>query len=190
MRTCHRRLPGIGQPLLWAGSLPVPADAKVVDQRPAVEQERVYPMGPMRKISGRLRVEDKVESRGQVSSVTYDCRSSARPRSLHCSAREALQRTAATRCSGARAAIAARQPVGQRVFANARSTGRRATGVHPACAARPRRPTPWLRCTASPVATAAPTCMEEFVAGSPLGEMLPTAAAVLRDARHRQARLP
>ena len=28
-------------PLLWAGGLPVPQDAKVVDQRPAVEQERV-----------------------------------------------------------------------------------------------------------------------------------------------------
>src|SRR5690606_16300363 len=59
-------------PVLWASSLPVPVDAKVVEQRPAVEQERVYPLGPLRRISGRLRVEDKVESRGQVSSVTYE----------------------------------------------------------------------------------------------------------------------
>ena len=51
----------LASPLLWAGSLPVPVDAKVVDQRPAAEQERVYPMGPLRKISGRLRVEDKVD---------------------------------------------------------------------------------------------------------------------------------
>ena len=63
---------GLASPLLWAGSLPVPVDGKVVDQRPAVEQERIYPMGPLRKISGRLRVDDKVESRGQVSSVTYE----------------------------------------------------------------------------------------------------------------------
>jgi hypothetical protein len=100
-----------------------PADAKVVDQRPAVEQERVYPMGPLRKISGRLRVEDKVESRGQVSSVTYELPVERSAREAFTSARETLQRTAATRCSGARAAIAARQPVGQRVFANARLNG-------------------------------------------------------------------
>ena len=45
----------LATPVSWAGVLPVPQDAKVVDQRPAVEQERVYPMGPLRKISGRLR---------------------------------------------------------------------------------------------------------------------------------------
>ncbi|HAL67376.1 MAG TPA: DUF4892 domain-containing protein, partial [Pseudomonas sp.] len=76
---------------LWAGSLPVPVDAKVVDQRPAVEQERIYPLGPLRKISGRLRVEDKVESRGQVSSTTYELPVERSAREAFTRAREALQ---------------------------------------------------------------------------------------------------
>ncbi len=82
----------LASPVLWAGSLPVPVDAKVVDQRPAVEQERVYPMGPLRKISGRLRVENKVESRGQVSSVTYELPVERTAREAFTTAREELQR--------------------------------------------------------------------------------------------------
>ncbi|WP_448153966.1 hypothetical protein, partial [Lactiplantibacillus pentosus] len=40
-----------------AGELPIPQDAKVFDEQPAREQERVYPLGPLRKISGQLRME-------------------------------------------------------------------------------------------------------------------------------------
>ena len=90
IRTVAAACLALASPLLWAGSLPVPADANVVDQRPAVEQERVYPLGPLRKISGRLRVDDKVESRGQVSSVTYELPVERTAREAFTSAREAL----------------------------------------------------------------------------------------------------
>lgn len=74
-----------------AAELPVPQDAKVVDQRPAVEQERVYPLGALRKISGQLRMDGKVEGRGQVSSVTYELPAERSAADAFTKAREDLQ---------------------------------------------------------------------------------------------------
>ncbi|WP_420793805.1 DUF4892 domain-containing protein [Pseudomonas fontis] len=76
---------------LMANELPAPPDAKVVDQRPAAEQERVYPLGALRKISGQLRVEGKIESRGQVSSTTYELPRERSANEAFAAAREALQ---------------------------------------------------------------------------------------------------
>ena len=78
-------------PLLAEG-LPVPLDAKVVDERPAQVQERVYPLGGLRKISNQLRVEGKIESRGQVSSVTYELPRERSANEAFTAAREALQK--------------------------------------------------------------------------------------------------
>ena len=47
------------------------ADAEIVDYRPAAELERVYPMGSIRKISGQLRFDGQVNTRGSLTSVTY-----------------------------------------------------------------------------------------------------------------------
>lgn len=68
-------------PLLFAADIPgsqdlpiVPrmADAQIVDYRPAVELERIYPLGSIRKISGQLRFDGQVTARGQTTSVTYE----------------------------------------------------------------------------------------------------------------------
>ncbi|WP_213877520.1 DUF4892 domain-containing protein [Pseudomonas sp. dw_358] len=65
--------------LLWAAtavaapfSVPAPMDATVVDERPASQQERLYPMGAVRKISGQLRMEAQVSGKGELASVTWE----------------------------------------------------------------------------------------------------------------------
>ncbi|UPF05646.1 DUF4892 domain-containing protein [Pseudomonas mosselii] len=175
----------IASPLLWAGSLPVPPDAKVVDQRPAVEQERVYPLGPLRKISGRLRVDDKVESRGQVSSVTYELPVERSAREAFTSAREALQQEGGYPlfwCQGrdcGEASLWAND-----VFANARLNG----GDEQQAFILLRRSAEEADTLVALYSVTrgnrrAYLHVEEFVAGSPLGELLPTAATVLRELR-------
>ncbi|ANY88437.1 MULTISPECIES: DUF4892 domain-containing protein [Pseudomonas] len=176
---------GLASPLSWAGSLPVPVDAKVVDQRPAVEQERVYPMGPLRKISGRLRVDEKVESRGQVSSVTYELPVERTAREAFTSAREALQRDGGYPlfwCQGrdcGEASLWANE-----VFANARLNG----GDEQQAFILLRRSAEEADTLVSLYSVTrgnrrAYLHVEEFVADSPLGELLPTPATVLRELR-------
>jgi len=176
---------GLASPLLWAGSLPVPVDAKVVDQRPAVEQERVYPMGPLRKISGRLRVDEKVESRGQVSSTTYELPVERTAREAFTSAREALQRDGGYPlfwCQGrdcGEASLWANE-----VFANARLNG----GDEQQAFILLRRSAEEADTLVSLYSVTrgnrrAYLHVEEFVADSPLGELLPTPATVLRELR-------
>jgi len=172
-------------PLLWAGNLPVPVDAKVVDQRPVVEQERIYPMGPLRKISGRLRVDDKVESRGQVSSVTYELPVERTAREAFTSAREELQRDGGYPlfwCQGrdcGEASLWAND-----VFASARLNG----GDEQQAFILLRRSAEEADTLVALYSVTrgnrrAYLHVEEFVAGSPLGELLPTAATVLREMR-------
>ena len=176
---------GLASPLSWAGSLPVPVDAKVVDQRPAVEQERVYPMGPLRKISGRLRVDEKVESRGQVSSVTYELPVERTAREAFTSAREALQREGGYPlfwCQGrdcGEASLWANE-----VFANARLNG----GDEQQAFILLRRSAEEADTLVSLYSVTrgnrrAYLHVEEFVAEQPLGELLPTPATVLRELR-------
>ncbi|MDH1100891.1 DUF4892 domain-containing protein [Pseudomonas mosselii] len=175
----------IASPLLWAGSLPVPPDARVVDQRPAVEQERVYPLGPLRKISGRLRVDDKVESRGEVSSVTYELPVERSAREAFTSAREALQQEGGYPlfwCQGrdcGEASLWAND-----VFANARLNG----GDEQQAFILLRRSAEQADTLVALYSVTrgnrrAYLHVEEFVAGSPLGDLLPTAATVLRELR-------
>jgi len=172
-------------PLLWAGNLPVPVDAKVVDQRPVVEQERIYPMGPLRKISGRLRVDDKVESRGLVSSVTYELPVERTAREAFTSAREELQRDGGYPlfwCQGrdcGEASLWAND-----VFASARLNG----GDEQQAFILLRRSAEEADTLVALYSVTrgnrrAYLHVEEFVAGSPLGELLPTAATVLREMR-------
>ena len=175
----------LASPVLWAGSLPVPQDAKVVDQRPAVEQERVYPMGPLRKISGRLRVDDKVESRGQVSSVTYELPVERTAREAFTSAREALVRDGGYPlfwCQGrdcGEASLWAND-----VFANARLNG----GDEQQAFILLRRSAEEADTLVALYSVTrgnrrAYLHVEEFISDSPLGELLPTAATVLREMR-------
>ncbi|AIR90372.1 DUF4892 domain-containing protein [Pseudomonas cremoricolorata] len=168
-----------------AETLPVPQDAKVVDQRSAMEQERVYPMGPLRKISGRLRLENKVEARGQVSSQTYELPVERSAREAFTSAREALQQDGGYPlfwCQGrdcGEASLWAND-----VFGNARLNG----GDEQQAFILLRRSAEQADTLVALYSVTrgnrrAYLHVEEFVAASPLGELLPTAATVLREMR-------
>ena len=87
-------------PLLWAADVPgsqdlqdVPrlADAHIVDYTIKPDAERIYPMGPIRKISGRLRFDGQVDARGETTAITYELPAGHSATEAFTAAREALQ---------------------------------------------------------------------------------------------------
>lgn len=93
---------GLGclSPLLWAGDVPgshdlqdVPrlADVQIVDYTVQPDIERIYPLGSIRKISGRLRFEGQVNARGQTTAITYELPAEHTANEAFTAAREALQ---------------------------------------------------------------------------------------------------
>ncbi|KQB52116.1 hypothetical protein AQS70_04105 [Pseudomonas endophytica] len=84
----------------WAADVPgshdlqgIPrlADAQIVDYSVKPDIERIYPMGRLRKISGRLRFEEQVTSRGQTMAITYELPAEHSGFEALTAAREALQ---------------------------------------------------------------------------------------------------
>ena len=70
-------------------------DAQIVDYRQASDLERVYPLGSIRKISGQLRFDGQVDTRGNVTSVTYELPPEHTATQAFTAAREALQKQGA-----------------------------------------------------------------------------------------------
>ncbi|CAM3842686.1 hypothetical protein CCOS865_03343 [Pseudomonas reidholzensis] len=176
---------GLASPLLLAGTLPVPLDAKVVAERSQDDQERVYPMGSLRKISGSLRLEGKVESRGQVRSVTYELPAERTAREAFTSAREALQQDGGyplfwcEKRDCGEASLWANE-----IFKNARLNG----GDEQQAFILLRRSADEANTLVALYSVTAGNKraylhVEEFVAESPLGELLPTSATVMRELR-------
>lgn len=168
-----------------AGELPIPQDAKVFDEQPAREQERVYPLGPLRKISGQLRMEGKVESRGQVSSTTWQLPPERSAGEAFTAAREALQAD-----GGYPLFWCERRDCGEsslwanEIFRNARLYGsdedqafillRRSGDDHDTLVALYAITRGNKRAFLH---------VEKFEANAPLGDLLPTPATVLRELR-------
>ncbi len=91
-------------PWVWAADVPgshdlqgLPrlADAQIVDYTVQPDVERIYPMGSIRKISGRLRFEGQVNTRGQTTAVTYELPAEHTATEAFTAAREALQKQGA-----------------------------------------------------------------------------------------------
>lgn len=97
MSAVHALRAGLASLLLVAGvahaggELPIPQDSKVVDERSASDQERVYPLGALRKISGQLRMDGRIEARGNIRSMTWELPPERRAEEAFTAAREALQ---------------------------------------------------------------------------------------------------
>lgn len=72
--------------------VPRMVDSQIVDYRPAVELERIYPMGSIRRISGQLRFDGQVSARGHATSVTYELPPEQTSNAAFTAAREALQK--------------------------------------------------------------------------------------------------
>ncbi|GLX14394.1 MULTISPECIES: DUF4892 domain-containing protein [Pseudomonadaceae] len=71
--------------------LPRFAGSEIVTFKEEAEQERVYPQGTVRRISGRLRYEREVLVQGALTAVTYELPGTHSANEVFTQAREALQ---------------------------------------------------------------------------------------------------
>ncbi|MDO9618025.1 MAG: DUF4892 domain-containing protein [Pseudomonas sp.] len=71
--------------------LPRFAGSKIVSFKDVAEQERIYPQGAIRRISGTLRYEREVAAQGRVTAVTYELPRTHSANEVFASARETLQ---------------------------------------------------------------------------------------------------
>lgn len=85
---------------LWAADVPGSHDLELLPRFPgsqivrfseAAQQERSYPQGAIRRISGRLRYEREVQAQGQFTALTYELPRSHPADEVFSVAREALQ---------------------------------------------------------------------------------------------------
>ncbi len=165
--------------------LPAPADAKVVDQRPAVDKERIYPLGSLRKISGKLRMDGQVNAKGQVSATTYELPETQTARQAFNDAREALQQGGAHTLYWCQA----RDCGESSLWVNDVFDGARLSGADEQQAfvllrqAAPDDNTLTAIYAITRGNRRAYLHVENFVADAPLGELLPTPATVLHELR-------
>jgi hypothetical protein len=71
--------------------LPRFAGSKIVSFKDVAEQERIYPQGAIRRISGTLRYEREVAAQGQLTAVTYELPRTHSANEAFAKARAALQ---------------------------------------------------------------------------------------------------
>jgi hypothetical protein len=163
-------------------NLPRLTDAEIVDYRPAADQERIYPMGSIRKISGQLRFDGQVSSRGNVTAITYQLPTEHTSDEAFTAARETLQKQGAQLLFWCQARDCGESSLwANEVFGNARLFG-----------ADDQQAYLLLRLTppANDTLVAlygitrgnkrAYLHVEQFQATAPLGELLPTSATLLR----------
>ena len=65
--------------------------SQIVSFKEAAEQERLYPQGPIRRISGRLRYESEVAASGQFTALTYELSRNHSSAEAFAASRQALQ---------------------------------------------------------------------------------------------------
>ncbi|MCU1734767.1 MULTISPECIES: DUF4892 domain-containing protein [unclassified Pseudomonas] len=166
------------------GELPVPQDAKRVDERPVAEVERVYPLGGLRKISGQVRMEGKIEARGQLHSVTWELPAERSAAEAFKAARETLQADGGYPLFWCEGRDCGENSLWNDLFGNARLSGSdqdqffillRRTGADADTLVA------LYAITRGNKRTYLHT--EQFEANAPLGELLPTPATVLRELR-------
>jgi hypothetical protein len=165
-----------------AGVAP-PIDAKVVSQHEPTEQERTYPLAAVRKISNQLRMDSQISARGQVGSVTYELPAELTAGDAFDQARKALQAQGGqilfwcvSRDCG-ESSLWANEILGNATLYGADEQQaflvlRRAA---------PAQDTLEVLYSITRGNKRAYLHVEEFVAATPLGELLPTAPTVLRE---------
>lgn len=164
-------------------SLPRPSDARIVDSRPATELERIYPLGAIRKISGRLRFESQVNARGQLSTVTYELPAEHYANEAFTAAREALQKNNAQLLFWCQARDCGENSLwANEVFGNAVLSGADDQQAYLLLRlAAPQDDTLVALYAITRGNRRAYLHVEQFSASAPLGELLPTSATLLRE---------
>ena len=179
-------------PLLWASDVPgshdlpdVPrlADAQIVDYSVKPDVERIYPMGSIRKISGRLRFEGQVTSRGQTTAVTYELPAEHSATEAFTAAREALQKQGAELLFWCQARDCGESSLwANEVFGNAKLVG--ADGQQEYLLLRLAAPQDNSLVALYGITRGnrrAYLHVEQMDASAPLGQLLPTSATLLRE---------
>ncbi|NBA97336.1 DUF4892 domain-containing protein [Pseudomonas sp. R5(2019)] len=164
--------------------LPVPQDAKVIDQSPAAEKERIYPLAPLRRISGQLRM-DGITRHGEVSSLTYQLPPERKALDEFTAAREALQAEGAYLLFWCQARDCGDSSLwANEIFKNARLFGSDKDQAFLLLRkAPPQQDTLVALYSITRGKGTALLHAEQFVAAEPLGDLLPTPGTVLRELR-------
>ncbi|MDD0996322.1 DUF4892 domain-containing protein [Pseudomonas sp. TNT2022 ID1044] len=179
-------------PLLFAADVPgsqdlpiVPSmvDAQVVDYRPPVEIERIYPLGSIRKISGQLRFDGQVSARGNATSVTYELPPEHSSIEAFTAAREALQKQDAQLLFWCQARDCGESSLwANEVFGNAKLYGADNGQAYLLLRlAAPKDNTLVALYSITRGNRKAYLHVEQFEAAAPLGDLLPTSATLLRE---------
>ncbi|WP_372874033.1 DUF4892 domain-containing protein [Pseudomonas sp.] len=159
--------------------------SQIVAFSETAEQERIYPQGAIRRISGRLRYEREVAVQGQLTSLTYELPPTHAADEVFTAAREALQAQDAELlywCQG-------RECGSSSLWANAVFGNRILYGSDDQQAyvlmrlAEPRQDSLLALYSITRGNKRAYLHVERLAANAPLPEMLPTPATLLRQLR-------
>lgn len=163
-------------------SVPRPVDAEIVDYRAPVEQERTYPLGAIRKISGQLRYDNSVLARGPLQAVTYELPVGHTSDAAFTAAREALQARHAELLFWCQARDCGESSLwANQVFGNARLYGADDRQAYLLLRlAEPEQDTLVALYAITRGNRRAYLHVEQLAAQAPLGDLLPTPATLLR----------
>ena len=157
-------------------------DSQIVDYRPAEEKERIYPMGAIRKISGQLRYEGQAIARGQTTAITYELPAEHSSSAAFTATREALQEKGAQLLFWCQARDCGESSLwANEVFGNAKLYGADEQQAYLLLRlAAPRDNTLVALYSITRGNRKAYLHVEQFEAATPLGDLLPTSATLLR----------
>jgi hypothetical protein len=157
-------------------------DAEIVDYRPAAELERIYPLGSIRKISGQLRFDGQVNTRGTLTSVTYQLPVERSSDEAFTAAREALQGQGAELLFWCQARDCGESSLwANEVFGNSKLYGADEQQAYLLLRlAEPKNDTLVALYGITRGNRRAYLHVEQFDASAPLGDLLPTSATLLR----------
>ncbi|NUT75349.1 DUF4892 domain-containing protein [Pseudomonas sp. C1C7] len=163
--------------------VPRMVDAQIVDYRPAVELERIYPLGSIRKISGQLRFDGQVNARGNATSVTYELPPEHSALDAFTAAREALQKQDAQLLFWCQARDCGESSLwANEVFGNAKLYGSDNEQAYLLLRlAAPKDNTLVALYSITRGNRKAYLHVEQFEAAAPLGDLRPTSATLLRE---------
>ncbi|WNW10772.1 DUF4892 domain-containing protein [Pseudomonas sp. DTU_2021_1001937_2_SI_NGA_ILE_001] len=165
--------------------VPRPLDTEIVDYRAPAEQERTYPLGSIRKISGQVRYDGQVLARGQLQSVTYELPPGHTSNDAFEAARQALQARSAELLFWCQARDCGESSLwANQVFGNARLYGADERQAYLLLRlAEPEQDTLVALYAITRGNRRAYLHVEQLAAQAPLGDLLPTAATLMRQLR-------
>ena len=164
-------------------NLPRLEDAEIVDYRPAVELERIYPLGSIRKISGQLRFDGQVSGRGNVTAITYQLPVEHSADEAFTAAREALQQQGAQLLFWCQARDCGESSLwANEVFGNAKLYGADSGQSYLLLRMAPPADNTLVALYGITRGNRrASLHVEQFQSSTPLGDLLPTSATLLRE---------